>query len=252
MVEMGQQTLQAPRFVGGATIVSGGLTVTAGGITVTAGDLTMTAGDISMGANKLKTTNLSLYESSSVLKVRNAAGSADAALSAAALTLSGDLSLAGNNLKTTNLLLKEGDASTLHLKNSADAVFRNLQMQQLDFATQLCKSGSGTVKVNPLVTSSLDYQSHSGSAYVSCIKLLGGVAEIAAGKLTGNLNCNTLDLNSVRSINMTSYFDMTQRTKPGNPNAGIVRLYPKDKGGNLTALFALFDDGTEVEIASEV
>jgi len=252
MTEMGKATQQSLRVIGGLTVVSGGLTVTAGGITVTAGDLTMTAGDIALGANKLKTTNLSLYESSSVLKVRNAAGSADAALSAAALTLSGNLSIGANLLKTTNLALKETSTTSLSVRDDADT-------GDLDLYTRICFSqdfraanATGLMKTEASGTAYLDMQSHSGSAYVSCIKLVGGVAEIAAAKLTARLNCNTQSLDYVVDLNMSGLIDMSQIAKPANPSAGKVRIYPKDKGSDITGLFVLFDDGTEVEIATEV
>ena len=110
----------------------------------------------------------------------------------------------------------------------------------------------GAIRTKAAAAGYIDLQSHNGSAYASCIKLVGGVAELAACKLTGNVNGNSRNIANLYVLAMTGYLEMVEITKPDNPGAGRVYIYPKDKGSNITGLFALFDDGTEVEIATEV
>uniref|UniRef100_A0A6H2A2H8 Uncharacterized protein n=1 Tax=viral metagenome TaxID=1070528 RepID=A0A6H2A2H8_9ZZZZ len=208
MVEMGVQTLQAPRFIGGATVVSGGLTITAGGLTVTAGGVTVTAGDLTMTA--------------------------------------GDLSIGANSLKTTSMVLYESTTTRLDIRNLAKNSLRDLGLRTLFLWGNEEFQVDANFQTRANVAGYVDLKSYSGAAQVSCIKLVGGVAEIAAGKLTDAFNVNAQLMYGIGNLGFGEI------AKPGDPPATQVYLYAKEKSTGLTALYALFDDGTEIEIAAEV
>ncbi|MCK4414914.1 MAG: hypothetical protein KAY32_15375 [Candidatus Eisenbacteria sp.] len=161
---------------------------------------------------------------------------------------SGDISLGANKLKTTNLLLKEGDASTLYIRDASDIGYRDLVMRNMLF-----KADSAWVAANPSTSDFLNFGAYdTGVGLVAVAQLVGhGDPYFSAGQNQEFKFRYGGVAYFAGHIVAHNYYEFNEMTAPGAGGAFTARVYAVQDGGSLTDLCAVFQDGTVDIFAQE-
>ena len=125
----------------------------------------------------------------------------------------GDLNIGANKIKTTNLLIKEGDASFIYIRDTADTAFRNIRVGTCYASIAVVLGGDATMHSSSLdptvawritaqdgtayrtvfkfVNTQAEWYSWDGSAEQLVAKGNAGYLELARARLTGDLDFNS-------------------------------------------------------------
>jgi len=103
-------------------------------------------------------------------------------------------------IKFTDVILKRVAPEFLEIRNIADTAPRHLRLDRLEPMVIKYVSSTGLFQTIGASTAYIVFQSHNGTAFVDCAKLIGGWLEIAKGKLTGDLEGNKRCIHSIETL----------------------------------------------------
>jgi hypothetical protein len=113
-----------------------------------------------------------------------------------------NLDIGANKLKTTNLLIKQESSTNLAVRNVADNAYLDLHANAFAANNFYGKTGADTTirHEENSATRAINLQAGTGADWVTVASLKGSKLEIAAGKLTGNLDAYTQLIQNIGSL----------------------------------------------------
>lgn len=151
----------------------------------------------------------------------------------------GDVGLGANKLKTTNLLLKEFDTNRFTVKNAADAEYKGLVFGEslITDGDLLFQDGRSIRTVDATNAVALLLKSYD-TAWQTVAKLLNGKFELALGKLTGALDCNSQNLTSPGLVDGVTVSGHHARHEGGGADelTGQFNAATMNSAGHITIL----------------